>query len=62
MDRPPPLAIHLPPMSDKSVAEVHRCLGALIDAFESSYALQLWRYYDRKPQHERPARFNDEPF
>jgi hypothetical protein len=37
-------------------------LGALIDAFESSYGLQLWRYYDQLPEHERPARFNGERF
>jgi hypothetical protein len=62
MNRQPPLVIHLPPMSDKSVFEIHRCLDALIDAFESSYGLQLWRYYDQHPQHKRPARFEGEPF
>lgn len=59
---PPPLVIHLPPISDKSIFEIHRCLGALIDALESSYGFQLWRYYDQHPQHKRPARFDGEPF
>jgi hypothetical protein len=62
MNRQPPLVIHLPPMSDRSVVEIHRCLGALIDAFESSYELQFRRYYDRNPQIKRPARFEGEPF
>lgn len=58
----PPLVIHLPPMSDKSVVEIHRCLDALIDAFESSYGFQLQRYYDQHRQHKRPAKFDREPF
>lgn len=49
-------------MSDKRIFEIHRCLGALIDAFESSYGLQLWRYYDQHPEHKRPAKFDGEPF
>ena len=49
-------------MSDKSVLEIHRCLGALLEALESSYELQLRRYYDRHPQQERPAKFDAEPF
>lgn len=62
MNRQLPLVIHLPPMSDKSVVEIHRCLRVLLEALESSYELQLRRYYDRHPQHERPAKFDGEPF
>ncbi len=62
MKKQPPLVIHLPPMSDKSVFEIHRCLGVLIAALESSYELQLRRYYDRQPQLKRPAKFDGEPF
>lgn len=49
-------------MSDKGVFELHRCLEILLAALESSYELQLRRYYERHPQHERPARFEREPF
>lgn len=62
MDRLPPLVIDLPPMSDKSVFEIHRCLDALVAAFDSRYGLQLWRYYDQHPKYQRPARFDGEPF
>jgi len=62
MNRQLPLVIHLPPMSDKTVVEIHRCLGTLLAALESSYELQLRRYYDRHPQYERPAKLGDEPF
>ncbi len=62
MKRQPPLVIDLPPMSDKTVFEMHHCLGILLATLESSYELQLGRYYDRHPQHERPARFESEPF
>ncbi len=62
MKRQPPLVIDLPLMSDKSVFEMHRCLGILLAALESSYELQLRSYYDRNPQLERPARFQGEPF
>lgn len=62
MKRKPPLLIELPPMSDKTVFEMHRCLGIVLAALESSHELQLRRYYDRHPQHERPARFEGEPF
>jgi hypothetical protein len=62
MDRQPPLVINLPSMSDDSVVEIHRCLGALIDAFESSYELQLWRYDEQLPEHIRPDKFKGEPF
>lgn len=62
MTRLPPLVIDLPPMSDRSAFELHRCLNALIEAFESRHELQIWRYYDQHPEHERPARFDGEPF
>lgn len=62
MRKQPPLVIHLPPMSDKSVFEIHRGLGVLIAALESSYELQLRRYYDSHPQLKRPAKFDGEPF
>ena len=62
MKKQPPLVIHLPSMSDKSIFEIHRCLEAVIAALESNHELQLRRYYDRNPQHKRPARFDGEPF
>ena len=62
MNRQPPLVIHLPPVSDKNAAAIYSCLETLTEAFASSYALQLRRYYDRLPQEQRPARFDGEPF
>ncbi|GEM_PF-4548324 len=62
MRKQPPLVIHLPPMSDQCIVEIHRCLGALLEALESSHELQLRRYYDRHPQYKRPAKFDGEPF
>lgn len=62
MKRQPPLVIQLPSVSDKNAAEIYSCLETLTEAFASSYALQLRRYYDRHPQQERPARFDGEPF
>ena len=62
MDKQLPLIISLPSMSDSSVVAIHRCLSVLIDAFELRYGIQLWRYYEQQPQHERPARFDGEPF
>lgn len=49
-------------MSDKCVAEMHRCLGILLTALESSYEMQLRRFYARHPLQERPERFDGEPF
>lgn len=62
MKKAPPLVIELPPMSDKCVAEMHRCLGIVLAALESSYEMRLRRYYARHPQQERPERFDGEPF
>lgn len=62
MEKPSPSLINLPPMSDDSVVEFHRCLGALIDAFESAYGFQLWCYYNQHPEHERPVKFRGKPF
>ncbi|NHZ67033.1 hypothetical protein F1735_33025 [Massilia sp. CCM 8694] len=62
MNTQPPLVIHLPPVSDKNAAEIYCCMSALIEAFASSYGLQIRRYYDHHPQHERPERFGGEPF
>jgi hypothetical protein len=62
MNRQPPIVIHLPQMSDDSVVQIHRCLIAVIDAFQSRYGLQLWRYYEQLPEHERTVSFNDAPF
>ncbi len=62
MRKTTPLVIELPPMSDKCVAEMHRCLGILLAALESSYEMQLRRYYARHLQQEKPARFGGEPF
>lgn len=49
-------------MSDQCVAEMHRCLGVLLAALETSYETQLRRYYARRPPQELPARFGGEPF
>lgn len=62
MDREPPLLIDLPPLSDRSAAEIQRLLEALTTQFESRYALQIRRYYDKHPRLERPAKFTGEPF
>jgi hypothetical protein len=62
MKKTPPLVIELPPMSDKCVAEMHRCLEVLLAALESSYDMQLRRHYARHPEQERPERFGGEPF
>lgn len=62
MKKPQPLIIELPQMSDKCVAEMHRCLAILLAALESSYEMQLRRYHARHPRQERPERFDGEPF
>lgn len=62
MEKTSPSVINLPPMSDDGVVALHRCLGALIDAVESAYGFQLWRYYDQHPEQERPVQFRGEPF
>ena len=62
MKSTPPLVIELPPMSDKCVVEMHRCLGILLAALETSYEMQLRRYYARHPTYERPERFDGESF
>jgi hypothetical protein len=58
MKREPPLHIDLPPLSDKTVGEIHRFLAAVAEAFESRYALQLWRYYDNNPRLPRPLDYH----
>ena len=62
MKKPTPLVIELPAMSDKCVVEMHRCLGILLAALETSYEIQLRRYYARHPTYELPERFDGEPF
>lgn len=62
MKREPPLYIDLPPLSDKTVGEIHRFLEAVTEAFELRYALQIWRYYDNNPRIPRPVKFTGEPF
>lgn len=62
LERSIPMLIDLPPMTDDNADALHGLLAALLAAFESHHELQLWRYYGRLPERERPARFTGEPF
>lgn len=62
MERKPPLLIDLPPLSDRSAADIQRFLEALTTQVEARYALQIRRYYDQHPRLQRPEKFTGEPF
>jgi hypothetical protein len=65
--RPVVMTIHLPPLADEAVVEIHDFLSEVLHLFEAHYGGQIHRYYEDRSfenivQRSPRTTFDDPPF